>query len=93
MSANIDYNNRSILPYHVYCTPYETDDEKRAAEFILYCKYIEAQQEEQCGGPKGELQVLKEDQNSGIDWFIYREHILNLQLFLFAIGNMRQRLE
>lgn len=34
----------SVLPYHVHRTPYETDDEKSAADFILHWEYIEAQQ-------------------------------------------------
>lgn len=66
-----------MLPYRVYCSQYETDDEKCAAEFIPLNK-------------DGRLHC-KQDRKGRIDWFIYRERLLNPLLFPFALAKMRQR--
>lgn len=42
------------------------------------------------GGPKSELKTQKEDRKGCIDWFIYRERILNPLLFPFSITMMQE---
>lgn len=88
----------SVLPYHIYRTPYETDDEKCAAEFILDWEYIEVQQKENCYYSLGlepphqaERQTRKMNWKGGIDWFIYWESILNPLLFPFVCAKMQQQ--
>ncbi|RPA88720.1 hypothetical protein L873DRAFT_870818 [Choiromyces venosus 120613-1] len=81
----------SMLPYHLYTTPYETKEQKKEAEVQLVREYqlelAEVEWFNQMGfdhpnPPK--LKERKKDRKGGIDWFIYRECILNPLLYPLA---------
>jgi transposase len=86
------------LPYHLYKTPYETAEERRRADVQLQEEYEQELREEAFHLANGdwlaqdpELKVRKKDRKGGIDWFIYRERILNPQLYPFVLQKMAQR--
>lgn len=76
------------LPYHTYKTPYETPKERKTADQQLAWEYqLELQQDPETA----ELKTRKIDRKGGIDWFIYRERILNPLLYPFAVSKTHQR--
>lgn len=83
----------SELPYHVYKSPYETQQEKRVASQALQREFEEERRQfdwlEEMGLLEGqpipELRTRNADRKGGIDWYIYRERILYPCLFPFAL--------
>lgn len=86
------------LPFHVYKTPYETAGEKSEAVQQLQREYETELQEKAWFEYMGfqyphpvELKVRGENRRGGIDWFIYRERILNPLLFPFLVNKKEGR--
>lgn len=81
---------RNQLPYPVYKIPYETAEEKIEAKMQLQKECEVELQEKAWFEYMGfqylyvvELKVRNKNSCGGIDWFIYRERILNPLLFSF----------
>ncbi|KAI5844675.1 hypothetical protein DFP73DRAFT_465375, partial [Morchella snyderi] len=85
------------LPFHIFKTPYETR-EKREADVLLQREYEQELAEEAFHLANGdrmnkdpELKLRKKDKKDGIDWFLYRERILNPELYPFVLQKMAIR--
>lgn len=86
------------LQFHILKTPYETPREKRKADVLLQREYEQELAEEAFHLANGdrmnkdpEFKLRKKDRKGGIDWFLYRERILNPELYPFVLQKMAIR--
>src|SRR5207237_8678564 len=76
----------------MYASPYETAPQRRQASIALQQEYeLEVAENAHATSvglpipfPEPELKVRKVDRKGGIDWYIYRERILNPHLYPFT---------
>lgn len=87
-----NYDSGTNLPYHLYKTVYESAKEKEAALQKLQKVYKAELTEDDWLNQMGfqqndppERKTRGKDRKGGIDWYIYRERILNPLLCPFAV--------
>ena len=89
------------LPSHMYTTPYETKNQRQEAFVTLRREYeaeVAANLNAEILGleipfPNPLLKTRKADRKGGIDWFIYRQRILNPLLYPFTAQTIAERPE